>query len=544
MNQYELSDSLQWSTRRHDVRTGFSWKHYRSNGWYTAFFDGLMIYENLETFLTNRPQRFQGAEAGSDPYRGYRQNLVALYAQDQYRWRPDLTMSYGVRYQLFTVPTESQGRLANLRDLMDPAPTVGEPLFDNPSGLNFAPRLGLAWDVGGQNRTVVRTGFGVFHEALLENIYGYSARLQTPFVVIRTTQRPPYPDPLSAPVKGNPRQDPIEYDLSTPYYMHYHLTLQRALTDRMVVTMGYVGSRGVHLPRVGDINTAAPISVDGSGVPYYGPTPGRRRNPLYDAVRFTSTDGNSVYNSLQIGVNHRLHDGFQMQFSYTYGRSIDDASGYRREFTNSIADVPPDYYLRTLDRGLSNFHIGHHAVFSYSWDLPFRIGGRSLAAALLDNWQTAGIVTLSSGYPFTLNASFDIGNNQVREGHRPDLVPGASHNPVLGGPDRYFDVSAFRLQQPGYLGTLGRNTLISPGYASVDLAAIRSIGLGGNRRLQLRLEAFNVLNRANFAAPQNSGTGGVILFNALDGVPVGNAATIFSTAGSSRQFQLAARFSF
>jgi hypothetical protein len=544
MNQYELSDAIQWSTDRHDVRAGFSWKHYRSDGWYSAFFDGLMIYENLESFLTNRPQRFQGAEVGSDPYRSYRQELFALYAQDQFRWRPDVTLSYGVRYQWFTVPTEAAGRLSNLRDLMDPAPVVGEPLFENPSLLNFAPRVGLAWDVGARNRSVLRTGFGIFHEAILENIYGYSARIQTPFIVIRTTQRPPYPDPLSAPVKGNPRQDPIEFDLSTPYSMRYHLTLQQALTEQTTLTVGYAGARGVHLPRVGDINTAAPISTDGEGRPYYGPTPGRRRNPAYDAVRFTSTDGNAFYNSLQVGLNRRWHSGHQLQLSYTYGRSVDDASGYRREFTNSIADVPPDYYLRTLDRGLSNFHIGHHAVFSYAWDLPFRLDGPAWAAALVNNWQTAGIVTLSSGYPFTLNASFDIGNNQVREGHRPDLVPGASNNPILGGPDRYFDVSAFQLQTPGYLGTLGRNTVISPGYASVDVTATRTITLGGTRQAQFRLEVFNLLNRANFAAPQNSGTGGVILFNAPDGVPVGNAATIFSTVGPSRQLQLAFRLSF
>ncbi len=164
---------------------------------------------------------------------------------------------------------------------------------------------------------------------------------------------------------------------------------------------------------------------------------------------------------------------------------------------------------------------------------------------MLNNWQTAGILTLSSGYPFSVNVSFDIANNRVREGDRPDLVPGASNNPVLGGPDRYFDVSSFTLQPKGYLGTLGRNTLIGPGFATLDVTAGRTVHLSEQHNLQFRLEVFNLLNRANFSHPQNRGAGGgVIVFNDINGVPVGNAATIFSTTSSSRQLQLGMRWSF
>jgi len=164
---------------------------------------------------------------------------------------------------------------------------------------------------------------------------------------------------------------------------------------------------------------------------------------------------------------------------------------------------------------------------------------------LLNDWQTAGILTLSSGYPFTANVSFDRANNGVREGHRPDLVPGADNNPVLGGPDTYFNVSSFELQPAGRLGTLGRNTLIGPGYATLDMTATRSIYLSEQHALQFRLEVFNLLNRANFSHPQNRGAGGgVIIFNDDSGVPIGNAATIFSTTSSSRQLQLGLRYTF
>jgi len=543
--QFQFSDTFQFASGSHDLRWGFDWRHYRSNGSYNFFFDGLLVYENLGTFLVNNPQRFIGAQEGSDAHRQYRQNLFALFVHDQYRLSPELTLSVGLRYETFTVPTEARSRISNLRRLTDPAPTVGDPLFENPSGLNFAPRVGLAWNLGGKDRTVLRSGFGVFYESIQENIFGYRVRIQTPFTEVRTIIRPSYPNPLGGGGRtGRPRQDSLEFELSTPYLMRYHLLLQQALAYDLVLRVGFFGSRGVHLTRVGDINIPDPISVEPDGRLYFGDRPGSRPNSALDAVRLTSTDANSVYNSLQIGLTRRWESGFQFQFNYTYGRSIDDASAYRREFTNSLAESPY-YFDRTADRALSNFHIAHNAVLQTTWDLPFSFPRRRVAGVLLNDWQISGILTVSGGYPFSANVSFDIANTRVREGDRPDLVPGASSNPVLGGPDRYFDVSAFELQPEGHLGTLGRHTLIGPGFATLDVAASRSVDLGEGQRLDFRLEVFNLLNHANFSHPQNRGAGGgVIVFNNLNGIPVGNAATIFATTSSSRQLQLGLRYSF
>ena len=543
--QFSVSDTFQFSSGSHDLRWGFDWKHYRSDGSYNFFFDGLLVYENLGTFLVNNPQRFIGARQGSDAHRQYRQNLFALFVHDQYRVSPELTLSYGLRYESFTVPTEAQGRISNLRQLTDPAPTVGDPLFDNPSHLNFAPRVGLAWNVGGRDRTVLRSGFGLFYESIRENIFGYRVRIQTPFTEVRTIIRPSYPDPLGGGGRtGRPRQDALEFELSTPYLMRYHLMLQQALAYDLVLRVGYYGSRGVHLTRVGDINIPDPISVEPDGRLYFGDRPGARPNSALDAVRLTSTDANSVYSSLQIGLTRRWESGFQFLFNYTYGRSIDDASAYRREFTNSLAESPY-YFDRTADRAPSNFHIAHNAVLATTWDLPFHYSRGSVAGVLLNDWQTSGILTLSGGYPFSANVSFDIANTRVREGDRPDLVAGADSNPVLGGPDRYFDVSAFELQPEGHLGTLGRHTLIGPGFATLDISATRTVDLGEGHRVEFRLEVFNLLNHANFSHPQNRGAGGgVIVFNNLNGIPVGNAATVFATTSSSRQLQLGLRYTF
>ncbi|MEE2821778.1 MAG: TonB-dependent receptor [Acidobacteriota bacterium] len=544
--QYQVSDTFQFSSGSHDLRWGFAWKNYRSDGSYNFFFDGLLVYENLRDFLRNKPRRFIGARKGSNAHRQYRQNLLALFFHDQYRLSSELTLSYGVRYEWFSVPTEAQGRISNLRQLTDSAPTVGDPLFKNPSHLNFAPRVGLAWNIGGKDQTVLRSGYGIFYEPILENIFGYRVRIQTPFTEVRTVINPSYPNPLGGGGRsGKPRQDALEFELSTPYLMRYHLTLQQALGYDLVLRLGYHGSRGVHLTRVGDINIPAPVSTGSDGRPFFGLSSFRPRpNRGLDAVRLTSTDANSVYSSLQIGLTRRWESGFQFQFNYTYGRSIDDASAYRREFTNSMVESPY-YFNRTGDRGLSNFHIAHTAVLQYTWNLPFSYPRRSVVGFLLNDWQTSGILTFSGGYPFTANVSFDIARTRVREGDRPDLVPGASNNPVLGGPDRYFDVSAFKLQPTGYLGTLGRNTLVGPGLATLDIGFLRLIDFGDSNRFEFRLDVFNLLNRANFSHPQNrGGGGGVIVFNSPNGVPVGNASSIFSTTSSSRQLQLGVRYIF
>ncbi len=225
--QYQVSDAFQFTSGAHDLRWGFDWKHHRSAGDYEFFFDGLLVYENLKDFLENNPQRFIGADADADSHREYRENLFALFIHDQYRWSPALTLSFGLRYEWFTVPTEKNDRISNLRKITDREPKEGNPLFENPSHLNFAPRLGLAWNVGGNDRTVLRSGFGVFYEPIRENIFGYRVRIQSPFTTVRTTFRPPpqYPDPLGGGGGGNPRQDSLEFNLSTPYMMRYHLVL-------------------------------------------------------------------------------------------------------------------------------------------------------------------------------------------------------------------------------------------------------------------------------------------------------------------------------
>jgi hypothetical protein len=247
-------------------------------------------------------------------------------------------------------------------------------------------------------------------------------------------------------------------------------------------------------------------------------------------------------------VNRRYSRGWRAQVSYTLSESIDDASGINsQDFSNNVQYVS-DWYDLEHDRGLSAFHARHNVTANASWDLPFFAERGGVTGALLGGWQVNGIATLRSGHPFSIELGFNRSGNLNTTGfsrhERPDVAPGCSDNPVLGGPDRYWDVNCFTLPAVNTRGNLGRNTVIGPGLASIDTSLVKSVALGGSSNLQLRIEVFNLLNRPNFAIPS-----GRIAFTgvAADGVTPVVAPTwgrITSTVTTSRQIQLGAKVTF
>ena len=259
------------------------------------------------------------------------------------------------------------------------------------------------------------------------------------------------------------------------------------------------------------------------------------------------TDAKSFYDPMQVSLNRQYSRGWRAQVSYTLSESTDDASGINsQDFSNNVQYVS-DWYDLEHDRGLSAFHARHNFTANASWNVPFAADRRGLAGALLGGWQLNGIASLRSGHPFTVELGFNRSGNLNTTGfsrhERPDLKPGCSSNPVLGGPNRYWDVSCFQLPAPNTRGNLGRNTLIGPGFVSIDASLVKSFGLGGSRALQVRLEAFNLSNRTNFAIPS-----GRIAFTgvAADGSPViaPTWGRITSTVTTSRQIQVGAKVTF
>jgi hypothetical protein len=319
--------------------------------------------------------------------------------------------------------------------------------------------------------------------------------------------------------------------------MQFNLTAQREVLPQLVAIVGYVGSRGLNLFRNIEANQAIPqVRTDGS---YFFPVGSVRRSGNWASVRQRLPDGNSWYNGMVAGITKRFSAGLQLQGSYTFGRVYDEGSisAGSQDFNNGFQ--PPFGDDRHMNYGPADYDVRHNFVFNYSYTLPFGQEATGARRALAAGWQLTGILTMRSGVPFTPQLGFDRARALPRSGgggQWPDLAAGCSNNPVLGGTEMYFDVNCFTLPEAGTFGNVGRNTVSGPGYATWDSAVFKNFELGGRRRLQIRLEAFNILNRANFSLPANT------VFNSAGRVD--NAGEITDTVGTARQFQIGAKFEF
>ena len=478
-----------------------------------------------------------------DPIRGYRQALFAFFATDDIRVASNLTANIGLRYEFATVPTEVNGKISNLRNVLDPTLVVGDPWHSNPSLRNFAPRVGLAWDPLGDGRTSVRAGFGVFHDLILPKYYFFTGSLNPPFTTRTSIANPPFPnvtasfDP-NAPIKA--QLQTVNFDLQSTYIMQFNASVQRQLAADWDFTVGYVGSRGLHLFRLGDANLAPETIVNGRKV--YQPALGRR-NPNFTGIWQRVTDAQSFYNAFQASSIRRFSRGFRAQVSYTYSRSVDDASGINSQDFNNTIQYGMDWYDRTADRGLSSFHAAHNLTFNWTYDLPLARSLTGVGGVLFKGWQVNNITALQTGHPFTVVLGFNRSGNLNTTGFsrhdRPNVKADRTNDPILGGPDRFWDITAFELQPVNERGNLGRNTLIGPGLVGIDLSLVKAFALARDRSVQFRAEFFNLPNRPNFAIPS-----GRTAFTNVASDVAPDWGRITSTVTTSRQIQFGLKYSF
>jgi hypothetical protein len=271
----------------------------------------------------------------------------------------------------------------------------------------------------------------------------------------------------------------------------WNFSVEREVGRSRVLELAYVGTKGTKLIDNRDINQANP-----------SPNPlNLRPVPLFADIDTYESRGNSNYHALQVKFTQRLHAGLSALASYTWSKSIDDASG----FFSSAGDpnFPQDSNNTRADRGLSNFDVRHRFALGYSYDLP--LPSKNI---LLRGWQTNGIWTFQTGRPFTVtllpgvdNSNTGIPSIQFGVVDRPNLVsdPHVS-NP---GPDAWFNTNAFALPPYGTFGNAGRNILTGPGFSSVNVSAIKNTPIREGLTLQFRAEFFNLLDRPNFSLPDN-----------------------------------------
>jgi hypothetical protein len=272
-----------------------------------------------------------------------------------------------------------------------------------------------------------------------------------------------------------------------------------------VLEVAYVGSKGTNLLTARDINQPQP-SVLPPGLPFVP-----RPDPRFDDIDLLESRANSNYNAFQARFQQRLARGFSTLVSYTWSKSIDDASN----FFSSTGDpnFPQNSYNVAAERGRSNFDVRHRLSVSYTYALPFGKGRQYLTSdgwlsTVLSGWETYGIVTVQSGRPFTVALLSEIDNSGTGRSilgfganDRPNLVG----NPELSNPTttQWFNTAAFAFPAPGTFGNAGRNILDGPGYQTVNLSLMKNTALSERLNLQFRAEAFNLFNHPNFTLPDN-----------------------------------------
>jgi Carboxypeptidase regulatory-like domain/TonB-dependent Receptor Plug Domain/TonB dependent receptor-like, beta-barrel len=537
---WTFSNDVSYSRGRQLLKAGALIEHLRTNKLTATNVRGTYTFPSLTGFLAAAPNRFVGVAPEAELERVRPNTLFGFYVQDDFRATSRLTLNLGLRYEFYTLPHEADGLDTALLDIVnDRTFTEGALFAKNPSLGNVAPRLGVAWDVAGDGRMAVRGGIGAYHDTdgPFNSAFGIAA-FSPPFAATATINNPTFPQ-VTISTASTPSARTIDYNIKQPYGITYNASVQWQLIGDVVMTAGYAGSRAYNLMSAVEANPVIPqVSADGTKFFAAGAP---RRNPAFGPIDYRTNGGNSDYNSLQLVAQKRFSRRYQVQANYTLGKVTDNLQAQLNADVTNSSVYPQDPYDREIDRARADFDVRHVFSTNFVWELP-----GADQHPLAGGWQLNGILTLRSGVPFTPalgNTNWSRSGNTSGE-DRPNLKPGTDPNSlILGGPDRYFDTSGFLLQPQGFFGDAGRNSLTGPGLAMMNVALVKNTGLGmlgSAGALQLRLEVFNLFNRANFAVPNRV----VFAASRADETPLPTAGRITRTITSARQFQFGVKVLF
>jgi hypothetical protein len=546
-NSFQWADDLSLIKGSHALQFGALVERMQDNSLLSGLHNGSFKFSSLSDFLTNRPRNFVGFVPIPIPVLGTRQTLFGAYAQDDIRLRRNLTLNAGLRYEMTTVLTEAHGRLSNLLHLTDTEARLGSPYFLNPTLRNFEPRVGFAWNPFADGKTIFRGGFGIFDVLPLP----YAFRLITPYVT-PFSQRvvgdvlPPgsFPTEAFREVAGNSANlstSYIEHDPKRSYVMQWNLSAAREISSGLVVTLGYVGSRGVHLPyRDENFDMVLP-ALTPAGYLFPPAASSQKLNLGFGRITGMLWQANSFYDALQVVTTKKVSHGVQLRGVYTFGKSIDTLSATvaNDAFPNGLFNQL--FFDQRTTRGLSDFDVRQNFAFNFTWAVPALRMRSSAAQWAFGGWQLGGIYRASSGQPFTpLLGGDPLGMKLDQTSEPPDRVsgPGCGTLTNPGNPNHYIKTQCLAFPKPANRrGNLGRNTLIGPGRSKFDASIFKNNYIrrfSENLNVQFRAEFFNLFNRANFSSP----TANLTVFDQA-GNTVSGTGLITTTQTTSRQIQFA-----
>ena len=522
-----ITDSLTLDRGRHHFKTGGELRHYRSDGYNHLFargqttFTGAFTGSSFADLLLGFP---------TVTLLGVNDNRQALrtwsahgFVQDDWRVGTRLTLNAGLRYE-YNAPAfdrDDRMRILDLSSLQ--LRQVGEDGVSR-SGLegdrnNFAPRAGASWDITGNGNWLARGGYGLFYDSgtLIENSALY---FNPPYWTLSLWVPNPAPVTLANPFPAGraiaPRAaiNTIDPQIRSPYAQEATAGLEGAFKGMSIATR-YVGSFGDDLVRKRNINQA---------VPGPGSIDSRRPIPTLGDVLLVESTASSSYHALQLTVTRR--DPLTMlRAAYTLSNSMDDTSSFLA--SDGDDNTPQDSRNLAAEWGASAFDVRQRLVVTGAVTTP------DDGHWLVRRWQASGVFTAQSGRPFTPRVSFDNSNTGNVGGgtfayDRPNVVV-SSTSPPPGA--RTYDGQTFVIAPQYTFGNAGRNSLVGPGYATLDVMVSRRIAIVDRRRqLSIRLEVFNALNRKNLQLPDSF----------VDRVTFGQSLAAYP----ARQVQLAARFTF
>ncbi len=599
-NIYSFSDSLNWNHGKHDIHFGLTFRDNQMNVGTEEFQDGFWIPGVAGAFtgnyvadvyvgvlgLSEHDQSYDGSVTGR------RWKTYRPFVQDDWRFSKDLTLNLGLGWDMTTPISEQHNRMADYIPSTNQLLVAGQNGVSSSAGIKmnwtaFEPRVGLAWKVLGSDKTVLRAGYGIFHDSAWSQgaqglwtnppFFAESDKFgpagcafatsycavtlgQTPSGVSMSDAFYSYPTPPSlSSFTGTLFTQPTNFKLGN--VRQFNINIERQLPWNVVLTAGYAGARGHHILVSGnDINTPGPPGCGTITGYTIGCNPdGSQFIPSYpvdtvgngNAILEFGDLGKTTYNSLQIKAETKTpKHGLYALFSYTYSRTYDNGL---TDGLGSLLSAPyfPLPNWQKLDWALSQINLDNNFTASVLYDLPFgrgkRFGGNwnNATNSALGNWQVTLIEHISSGFPDPLIDSFDqsgvgffgAGFNSGGNGNnfnRPDQVAGC--NPYAanhGGPNpQWINVACFKPAAVNELGNANRVPVVGPDFVNTDFSVIKQFALPREGMgLNFRAEFFNLFNHAQFGLPVND-------------INASGFGSVNSTVNNPRLVQLALKLTF
>ena len=530
---YQFLDTVSSVRGNHSLKFGtdirLNRRSARSDTQETLIFFALNDFRDNVPFIVSK---------GGNPLLDYANENYSFFIQDDWKARPRLTLNLGLRYDVSSVSREKEGRLQNFDLTTLKFTPLGQKLYDVDKN-NFGPRFGFAFDVFGNQKTILRGGYGIFYDRDLHASFGSPQANTFPTLSVDLFTAlfvcgifPQFPVDPAAYACAVPNAFHIEKDLQTAMAQHWSLNVEHDL-GFATLQVGYVGNHVTHLLTNGVVT---PRNIN-------------RRDPVTQVRPLSSNFGDifvvgdypqSNYNALQVTLKRNLAKGLRFNANYTWSHAIDDVVGFFKDYQ--------DENNARAERASSDQDVRHNFTMDAGYDVPLRDWFGGGPRWIVDGWQLNTITQIRSGLPVNVTRQGGVFGGFS---FRPDIVPGVSTRcPNYNLPACQFNAAAFSNPGDGVFGNAGRNLLRGPGFAQVDFSIFKNTRLTETTALQFRAEIFNLFNKANFADPSGGlvrGDNNSLRPTAFFGQSistVGNQLGGLLGFGGPRQIQLSLRYLF